>query len=936
MRSENDLAERSPAASPARRLREAFDALIDVPFAERSAWLESNIADDAQRAELAKLVEADDARGYLDTPVMERAAKFAADDLVTATLLGTKIGAFRLVAEIGRGGMAAVFLAEREGNDVKQRVAVKLLRRGLYSELEQRLFLRERQLLASLDHPNIARLIDAGVSEGRIPYLVMEYVDGVPITDYADAAQLDIRARLRLVIDVCHAVEAAHRLLIVHRDIKPSNILVSRDGQVKLLDFGIAKLVEDDARLATATRGIFTPEYAAPEQLGGGSITTATDVFGLGVLLYELLSGHRPRGTPIRKPSSIVADVPLSSAPIARGSAMRFKRQLRGDLDNVVLKALAEEPNRRYASASALADDLERYLAGHPVAAHPASTWYRTTKFVRRHRGGVVVAAAAIIAVAASMGLVIWQARVAHAEAKRASAVRDFVESIFAPLSNGTPENKQPRISELLASATDRMDKADLDAAARVDLLQMFARLNEKIAEPIKAQALADQAYDVAQRELGPNDANTLDALVSRGLIALHRDDFDTAAPLLEEAERRSRQVGGVGSSLIRLYDGLAVLADAKGDDPRKAVDYARAALAQRLATRGDDKASLGTGYNNLGYGLESLGDFAGAADAYRAAHDLAAATSGIDSAETAVTLSNLGAAEMLAGHLRSGRGDLLRAKALLANVGGKQRSIQVANAQQICTAQMAINPLHAEEACAADLRMTADEDGDTSGDYGLALRRQSLLALERGDIDASRKFLAQAAARIDATSNAVWQGRVDITQAELQLLGGQSKDAAHLLRRGVQRIGGSYPPHLRNYGLALLALACEGVVSDDCPADAFTVAAHEIDTAAYRGSAVLLPAQTVLARIDLQTGRSGAAVARLEFATTQAMGEMDADAPRLLEAQGWLARAHAANHQCAVAAQEFATIKQIAATEGLTLHPFLVSVAGAAPSCAR
>ncbi len=187
----------------------------------------------------------------------------------------------------------------------------------MYSELEQRLFLRERQLLASLDHPNIARLIDAGVTEGRIPYLVMEYVDGAPITDYANSAQLDIRARLRLVIDVCHAVEAAHRLLIVHRDIKPSNILVSRDGQVKLLDFGIAKLVEDDARLATATRGIFTPEYAAPEQLGGGAITTATDVFGLGALLYELLSGRRPGGTPIRKPSSIVADVPLSSAPIA-------------------------------------------------------------------------------------------------------------------------------------------------------------------------------------------------------------------------------------------------------------------------------------------------------------------------------------------------------------------------------------------------------------------------------------------------------------------------------------------------------------------------------------------------------------------------------------------------------------------------------------------
>ncbi len=825
--------------------------------------------------------------------------------------------------------MAAVFLAERAEGEVQQQVAVKLLRRGLYSELEQRLFLRERQLLASLDHPNIARLIDAGVTAGRIPYLVMEFVDGVPITEHAESAQLDIRDRLRLLIAVCHAVEAAHRRLIVHRDIKPSNILVTTSGHVKLLDFGIAKLIDDDVVPATATHGIFTPDYAAPEQIGGGAITTATDVYGLGVLLYELLTGQRPRSSPIRKPSSIAGD---SKSPANRIEPMR--RRLRGDLDNIVMKAVAEEPERRYPSASALAGDIECFLDGRPVAAHPASHWYRTRKFVRRHRGGVVMSTIFVLAIASAVGLVVWQANVAKAEAKRANAVRDFVETVFEPLSNGTPESRQPRLGELLAAGTKKLEQTDLDAAARVDLLQMFARLNEKTGEATVAQTLADRAYELANKDLGSSDPVTLDALVSRGLIAVHRDDFNTAAPLLQEAERQYQRSRVTGSPLIRLYDGLAVLSDAKGDDPERTVKYERAALAQRVATEADNNGSLGTGYNNLGYGLESLGDFAGAADAYRTAYRLVAATDGVDSAETAVTLSNLGSTEMLAGHLRSGRKDLLRAKAFLANVGGKARSIQIANVQQICIAEMTINPLRAEQVCAEDLRLTAAEDGNTGADYGLALRRQSLLALERGDLNASHELLTEAALRIDATANAVWQGRVDITQGELELLGGKSKEAARLLNRGLKRIGGSYPPHLRKYGLALLALACDGVVSDDCSIDTFTAASQEVDTASYRSSAILLAAHTALARVDLNHGRVSAAVARLKFATDSAHDEMEADAPRLLEARGWLARAMAMDHQCATAMQEFAMISQITVKSGLAKHPFLADVTDAPPGC--
>ena len=268
-------------------LRELFDAVVEIAPAERERWLAERVDDAGARAALVQLLAADADAGFLETPADVLQARIGAADVVGAGWVGREIAGFRLVRTLGEGGMAAVFLGERVGRDFTQQAAIKLLRRGLYSELEQRLFQRERRVLASLAHPNIARLIDGGVTDAGIPYLVLEYVDGVPITDYARA--LDLRAKLELFRAVCAAVEAAHRALIVHRDIKPANILVTAQGEAKLLDFGIAKLIEDGPEATAAS--VFTRHYAAPEQLRGGAITTATDVYGLGVLLRELLLG---------------------------------------------------------------------------------------------------------------------------------------------------------------------------------------------------------------------------------------------------------------------------------------------------------------------------------------------------------------------------------------------------------------------------------------------------------------------------------------------------------------------------------------------------------------------------------------------------------------------------------------------------------------------
>ncbi|MBN8483059.1 MAG: serine/threonine protein kinase, partial [Xanthomonadales bacterium] len=329
-------------------LRDLFEQALAQPEAGREAWAMALAIDDALRAALLRLVRAAaDRPGPLDVPVLARAARIGDDDEAATAegLIGERIGAFRLTALLGQGGMATVFLATREGADFHHEVAVKLLRRGLFSEIEQRLFRRERQALASLSHPNIAHLIDGGITAGGIPYLAIEFVDGVPITAFVTEHQLDVRARLQLFITVCRAVDAAHRQLIVHRDIKPSNILVTGEGTVKLLDFGIAKLLDEGDEQATRSGLVpLTPGYAAPEQYAGQRISTATDVYALGVLLHELLLGERPVAVdPVPRPSSRVGEL-TTDLWVLPAQRQALRAALRGDLDNILAKALAPEP----------------------------------------------------------------------------------------------------------------------------------------------------------------------------------------------------------------------------------------------------------------------------------------------------------------------------------------------------------------------------------------------------------------------------------------------------------------------------------------------------------------------------------------------------------------------------------------------------------------
>ncbi len=424
------------------RLSPLLDECLDLAEPGREERLAALRADDPELADaLAEMLghlPAIERDGFLDTPAMPRPQGLA----------GQAIGAYTLVRELGHGGMGTVWLARRTDGRYQGEVAIKFLRAGMFGHGDAGRFEREGSILARLSHPHIARLLDAGVTpDGTQPYLVLEYIDGEPIDQYCNRMALPVAARLQLFLDVLAAVAHAHNRLILHRDLKPSNILVTATGDVKLLDFGIAKLLDDAGSSGAPTEltahagNAFTPQFASPEQLQGGDVTTATDVYALGVLLYMLLGGEHPTiaptGTALDRMRAVIEIEPkrLSDSVLRRGgpratwsaASMRLAKELQGDVDTIVARALKKAPSQRYANAADLADDIRRYLAHEPIAARPDARLYRVAKFVRRHRTGVATATVAVVALGIGVGVALWQAREARLQRVQAEGLIEFM-----------------------------------------------------------------------------------------------------------------------------------------------------------------------------------------------------------------------------------------------------------------------------------------------------------------------------------------------------------------------------------------------------------------------------------------------------------------------------------------------------------------------------
>jgi non-specific serine/threonine protein kinase/serine/threonine-protein kinase len=463
----NDGGDSTGAKARYAQLREIYLQATELPAGEQTALIGRICGDDADlRSEVEKLLRLrSDADNFLETSALE-AIQAASRQAIADNSIGTIVGNYRLMREIGRGGMGRVYLASRADKAFEQRVAVKLIRRGMDSDAVLRRFYREQQILAGLEHPFIARLIDGGVTAAEnLPYLVMEYVEGVPLDEFLLTNDLPLHARLKLFRQICQAIEYAHSRLIVHRDLKPSNILITKKGTPKLLDFGIAKILDQsDAGETQTGMFAFTPNYAAPEQIRGETLTTAADVYSLGVILYEMLTGTRPYSLENGNLSQIIKIVGETEPPapsvalntecgmrnaeskkhLRTGNAKSTKKsnkrttphsalripQLKGDLDNIVLKALKKEPARRYKSVEQLSEDVQRHLVGLPVIARPDTFSYRSGKFVRRNRVTVIAAAFVLLAFIGGAAATLWQARIAQFERDRAERRFDDVRQL--------------------------------------------------------------------------------------------------------------------------------------------------------------------------------------------------------------------------------------------------------------------------------------------------------------------------------------------------------------------------------------------------------------------------------------------------------------------------------------------------------------------------
>ncbi len=662
----------APSVDPDRwrRLETLFYQASDMDPRDRQPFLDQACGDDADmRREVESLLgAADHSLRYLRESAQEAARGIAA----SPAFAGKLIGAWQVLESIGDGGMGRIYLARRADQAYEQKVAIKLMRADFGADPAMLVRFRlERQILAKLNHPNIARLLDGGVSAEGLPYLVMEYVEGVPIDTYCSEQHLSIEARLQLFRTVCGAVEYAHRNLVIHRDIKPANILVTPGGVPKLLDFGIARLLDPEFAGMVRTRAsqvLMTPEYASPEQVRGEVVTTSTDVYAMGVLLYELLSGSRPFRVRTDNPLEIARVVceqtpqpPSAAAPIAQAN------RIRADLDRIVMMAIRKEPERRYASVEQFSADVQAYLEGYPLQARTATWSYQASTFVRRHKAAVAVAALFSLALAGfgvGMGVL---ARRADRQRQTAERERQFLAGMFQSAAPDVARGETITARTLLDRGAQRIDR---ELAAEP---QVRASLLETIAEAYRSLGLFDESQKLAEKSLRLD--NAAHGAVSREsvqvmelLAELDRDkgEYAQAEPLLRKVLESTRATFGAASpEAARVMGELGECFYWEAKD-----DQAIALLRETLAIDRKNGPDYGAEIRNyLALTLERKGNLDEAYQLLQEAVEIDRRTRGTSSPDYAVSLHNLGSAMI-------DRGDLLGAEKTIGEAAEIRRTV--------------------------------------------------------------------------------------------------------------------------------------------------------------------------------------------------------------------------------------------------------------------
>jgi eukaryotic-like serine/threonine-protein kinase len=632
--------------------QEIFEAVVELPAGERAARLAQFCADDSALQNEVEALLAEDFAGNSELSAPGFGVSFRPTDSdETSRAIGERLGPYRILRALATGGMSQVFLAERNDDAFHLPVAVKVTRQGLEDASHHRRFRTERQILASLDHPNISRLLDGGTTAENRPYLVMEYIAGLPLLEFCDQRRLTIRERVQLFRAICGPVQYAHGRLVVHRDLKPSNILITDEGVPKLLDFGIAKLLEPASFFqepqATATLDRFlTPSYASPEQAAGQAVTVASDVYALGVVLYEVLCGRRPNVHPGGElallagrdwrlpdpPSLRVKDAALpgrEALAAARGATPRtLARRLQGDLDRIVLKALQPRPEHRYESVEALAEDLRRHLDGLPVLARPAHWRYRTGKFLRRN---LVPVATAVVVVAGSAGFGfanVWKSKRlaqeverAEQQRQRAEAVTRFLVGTFDLADPAKSDGRSVTAAEILRRGADRVERElATQPEVQATLMLTLGEIHQRLGLDEEAEALTAGAVTRRRALLPANHPELLDSLDALAYVKIELAKFAEAQELAEAVLAARRTLLEDRPPGLDLAESLATLGWLYGQQGNAA---AVPALQESLTIierhYGPDHVETAGSRNNLASALAFLGRTTEAEAQYRA-----------------------------------------------------------------------------------------------------------------------------------------------------------------------------------------------------------------------------------------------------------------------------------------------------------------------------